>query len=637
MCGFVGYLDPQQPSYDHQATIKAMADTIAHRGPDDESYFIDEAGGYAAGFRRLSIIDLEGGRQPMTNEDGMLVSVLNGEIYNYQALREELKAAGHTFKTHADSEVVLHGYEQWGTDLFDHLRGMFAFAIYNTRTREIFVARDFFGIKPLYWAWGRGSDAESPVDPGAPVFLFASEIKAILQHPAFEARLNERALESYLSFQYSPGPETFFQNCYKLTPGHWMRWMPGMAQPEMGRYWKPVFTEDDQPTLDNWVDGVEATMDDSIAAHKIADVEVGSFLSSGVDSSYVACRADVDKTFTVGFDNGEKYNECDYARELSELIDVKNFAKIITPEEFWGYFPRVQWHMDEPLADASAVALYFVAREAAKQLKVVLSGEGADEIFGGYNIYNEPLDATAYDKIPFFLRRVASVIASKLPAHRGLNFIVRRGKRLEDWFIGNANIFSVDERRKLLKHPAGAPTPAEVVALWYAEVADKDAVTKMQYVDLNAWMVGDILLKSDKMSMANSLELRPPFLDKEVMRLAGKIPAHMRVHDHVTKQPLRLAARRAMPEKWANKKKLGFPVPIRVWLTEERWVARIREAFNSPAAQCYFNTARLNKLLDDHLAGKADNSRKIWTVYTFLVWYDVYFGANEGAKPAVTL
>ena len=627
MCGFIGYLDPRtERDYDDQATIKAMADTIAHRGPDDESYFIDAAAGYAVGFRRLSIIDLEGGRQPMTNEDGTLVLVLNGEIYNYQALREELICAGHTFTTHADSEVVLHGYEQWGTALFDHLRGMFAFAIYNTQTREIFAARDFFGIKPLYWARA-GQRGE--------VFLFGSEIKALLAHPAFEARLNERALESYLSFQYSPGSETFFQDCYKLTPGHWMRWTLGAAQPEMGRYWKPTFAADDQPTLEDWTDGVEEIMTDSIAAHKIADVEVGSFLSSGVDSSYVACRADVDKTFTVGFEAGEKYNECDYARELSELIGVKNFPKIITPEEFWDNFARVQWHMDEPLADASAVALYFVAREAAQQLKVVLSGEGADEIFGGYNIYNEPLDAGAYEKIPFALRHAASVVAAKLPARRGLNFIVRRGKRLEDWFIGNASIFTADERRKLLKRPAGAPTPAAVVAPWYAEVAGADPVTKMQYVDLNAWMVGDILLKSDKMSMANSLELRPPFLDKEVMSLAGRIPAGMRVHDHVTKQPLRLAARRAMPEKWASKKKLGFPVPIRVWLTEERWVARIREAFRSPAAQRYFETARLNQLLDDHVAGHADNSRKIWTVYTFLVWYDVYFGATKGAKPAV--
>ncbi|MCL2332323.1 MAG: asparagine synthase (glutamine-hydrolyzing) [Actinomycetia bacterium] len=623
MCGFVGYLDPGKVDYDHQATIKAMADTIAHRGPDDESYFVDEAGGCALGFRRLSIIDLEGGRQPMTNEDDTLVLVLNGEIYNYQALREELKVAGHTFKTHADSEVVLHGYEQWGTDLFEKVRGMFAFVIYNTETREIFAARDFFGIKPLYWAHSGG------------VFLFASEIKALLPHPAFTPRLNERALASYLSFQYSPGPETFFEGCYKLWPGHWMRTSPEREEPEIGRYWRPVFAPEEEPSLDDWVDAVEEVMGDSIAAHKIADVEVGSFLSSGVDSSYVATRADVDKTFTVGFGNGELYNECDYAAELSELIGVENHAKIISPEEFWEHFARVQWHMDEPLADASAVALYFVAREAARHLKVVLSGEGADEIFGGYTNYCMPLEVPLYDKIPFFLRRGAAAVARRLPRVKGLNFIARRGQRVSDWFIGNADIFSVEERRALLKDPTGAPTPAEVVAPFFAEAADYDDVTKMQYVDLNAWMVGDILLKSDKMSMANSLELRPPFLDKEVMRLAGRIPTIMRIDGHVTKQPLRLAARRVIPEKWASKKKLGFPVPIRVWLKEEPWVARVRDAFASPAARRYFNPEPLDALLADHLSGAADNSRKIWTVYTFLTWYEVYFGGGKGAMPAL--
>jgi asparagine synthase (glutamine-hydrolysing) len=291
--------------------------------------------------------------------------------------------------------------------------------------------------------------------------------------------------------------------------------------------------------------------------------------------------------------------------------------------------------MDEPLADASAVALYFVAREAARHLKVVLSGEGADEIFGGYTIYCEPLDVSFYDKIPLGLRRAAAALAKKLPAKRGLNFIVRRGKPLEERFIGNANIFDVDERRALLKNPTNAPSPQEVVAPWYTQGAGADPVTKMQLVDLNAWMVGDILLKSDKMSMANSLELRPPFLDKEVMALAGKIPADKRINGHVTKQPLRLAARRVIPEKWASKKKLGFPVPIRVWLKEEPWLTRVREAFTSPVAQRYFNSEPLEQLLEEHLSGKADNSRKIWTVYTFLVWHEVYFGAGKGAKPVL--
>lgn len=611
MCGFTGFFDKNK-SYDKNEAIKNMADVIKHRGPDDESYYVDDE--YAVGFRRLSIIDLEGGRQPMTNEDGSLVLVFNGEIYNYQTIREELLAKGHVFTTNSDSEVLIHSYEEYGTKMFEKLRGMFAFVIYDKNKKELFGARDFFGIKPLYYSIIDG------------VFLFGSEIKSLLEHPKFRKGINERALESYLSFQYSPGPETFFKDTYKLTPGHWFKYKEGQSAIETERYWSPTFDAEEGPELDYWVDEIEKVFDNSVEAHKISDVEVGSFLSSGVDSSYVACSANVDKTFTVGFDNGEKYNESDYARELSELIPVKNIGKIITPEEYWGNFAKIQWHMDEPLADPSAVALFFVSREASKHLKVVLSGEGADEIFGGYNIYKEPLEMQGYDKIPFGLRKLAGKIAGALPAKRGLNFIVRRGKKLEDRFIGNANMFSVDERKALLKKSGLAPTPAEIVKPFYDEMKNKDSVTKMQYVDLNAWMVGDILLKADKMSMANSLELRVPFLDREVMALAGRIPLKYRVNNENTKYAMRQAAGRRMPEKWSTKKKLGFPVPIRVWLTEEKYIGIIKKAFISEVSEKYFVTSELLKLLEDHASGKADNSRKIWTVYTFLVWYENFFG-----------
>ncbi|MDR0854319.1 MAG: asparagine synthase (glutamine-hydrolyzing) [Clostridiales Family XIII bacterium] len=611
MCGFAGYLDLGENRTDNRI-IKKMTDIIKHRGPDDEEYFITD--GYAVGFRRLSIIDLAGGRQPMTNEDGSLVLVFNGEIYNYRGIRDELLAKGHVFSTNSDSEVLLHGYEEYGKDLFDKLRGMFSFAIYDKDKEEIFAARDFFGIKPFYYALMDGA------------FIFGSEIKSLLEHPSFKKELNEKALESYLSFQYSPGPETFFRNTFKLTPGHWLRFSKDMDEPETGRYWIPEFSAEEEPSLDYWVDAIEKTFDNSVETHKISDVEVGSFLSSGVDSSYVACSANVDKTFTVGFDYGEKYNETDYARELSEMIPVKNISKIITAEEYWGNFEKIQWHMDEPLADPSAVALYFVSREAAKHLKVVLSGEGADEIFGGYNIYREPLEVPAYNRIPFPIRKLAGGIASALPAKRGLNFVVRRGKKLEDRFIGNANMFSVKERSKLLKRSGLAPAPAQIVKPWYDMVKDKDPVTKMQFVDLNAWMVGDILLKADKMSMANSLELRVPFLDKEVMALAARLPLKYRVNKENTKYAMRIAASRRMPDKWSQKKKLGFPVPIRVWLKEPEYIEKIREAFTSEVTGQFFNTDVLLKLLEDHISDKADNSRKIWTVYTFLVWYGVYFG-----------
>ncbi|RKJ41542.1 asparagine synthase (glutamine-hydrolyzing) [Acutalibacter sp. 1XD8-33] len=604
MCGFVGFTGDAD-----QGVLRSMTEAIAHRGPDDAQYYQD--GRMSLGFRRLSIIDLEGGRQPIENEDGGKVLVFNGEIYNYRDLRRDLLEAGHLFRTQADSEVVLHGYEEYGPELLNRLRGMFAFVIWDREKGELFGARDFFGIKPLYYAKMGGE------------LLFGSEIKSFLPHPAFQKKLNQRALESYLSFQYSPGPETFFQDVYKLPPAHYFLYKAGSM--EITRYWAAEFRAEEDKPLDYWVDEIEKVFDNSVEAHKVSDVEVGSFLSSGVDSSYVACSAHVDKTFTVGFDNGEKYNETSYAKELSELIPVKNISKVISPEEFWGNFPKIQYHMDEPLADPSAVALYFVCNTASQHLKVVLSGEGADEIFGGYNIYKEPLEMAWYDKIPFPIRRAIGKLAGMLPAHRGLNFLVRRGKRLEERFIGNAYMFTEKERKALLKRPTDARSPAELVKPYYDMVAGKDPVTRMQMVDLNMWMVGDILLKADKMSMANSLELRVPFLDKEVMALAGRIPTKYRVNGENTKFAMRKAALRRMPEKWAGKRKLGFPVPTRVWLKEEKYYNQVKEAFLSPQAEEFFHTEKLLQLLDDHRAGKADNSRRVWTVYTFLVWYEEFF------------
>ena len=607
MCGFVGYIDGGETQL-MEPVLHAMADRIRHRGPDDADYYMD--GEISLGFRRLSIIDLEGGRQPILNEDKSKVLMFNGEIYNYQSLREDLLKAGHVFTTKTDSEVLLHGFEEYGTDLLNKLRGMFAFIIWDKNTKTLFGARDYFGIKPFYYAKMQGT------------LMFGSEIKSFVEHPHFKRELNERALEGYLSFQYSPGYETFFKNVYKLPPAHYFFYKDGKMN--MQRYWIPEFNAEEDKPLEYWVDEIEKTFDDSVNAHKIADVEVGSFLSSGVDSSYVACSADVDKTFTVGFDNGEKYNEISYAKELSELIPVKNYSKTITPEEFWGNFGKIQYHMDEPLADPSAVALYFVCNTASKYLKVVMSGEGADEIFGGYNIYKEPLAVPAYDKIPFPIRRFIGKVASHLPKKSGINFLIRR-KKLEDRFIGNAYMFTEEERKKLLKIKTDAPSPAEVVKPFYDRVKDKDPVTKMQFVDLNAWMVGDILLKADKMSMANSLEVRVPFLDKKIMELAERIPLKYRVNDENTKFAMRKAALRRMPEKWAGKKKLGFPVPTRVWLKEDKYYNIVKEKFTGEVAQKYFNTDMLVKLLDDHKNGKADNSRRVWTVYTFLVWYDQFF------------
>ena len=606
MCGIVGFVGARENA---QTILQAMMDRIAHRGPDGQGQFLE--GPVALGQRRLSIIDLDGGKQPMYNEDGSLVVVFNGEIYNFQALTAELQAAGHTFATRSDTEVLLHGYEEWGKGMLDRLRGMFTFALWDRKAETLFLARDHFGIKPLYYYQNEEGE-----------LLFGSEIKSFLDHPGFHKALNEDQLSLYLSYQYSPGEDTFFRGVKKLLPAHCLTWQRGEIKIE--RYWQPAFTPDEGPALAEWEQAIADAMTESVAAHKIADVEVGSFLSSGVDSSYMAALAKVDKTFTVGFAN-KQYDETDFAKEFSAHIGVKNYAYRITPEEYWANLGRIQYHMDEPLADAASVALYFVNREAAKQVKVCLSGEGADEFFGGYNIYKEPFTVSWYDKLPLWLRRAVGAAASVLPPVPGVNFLVRRGRPLEERYIGNTNLMGERVKRQLLKNYTGRILPTDLSRPYFEQTRGQDAVTRMEYCDLNLWMVGDILLKADKMSMANSLELRVPFLDRKVFDLACRIPTSCKVSAAQTKIAMRGAAEKTIPPKTADKKKLGFPVPVRAWLREEKYAAILREAFASEAAEKFFNTAALNKMLDQHLSGKRDNWRQLWCVFIFLVWYDEYF------------
>ncbi|PKM95890.1 MAG: asparagine synthase (glutamine-hydrolyzing) [Firmicutes bacterium HGW-Firmicutes-1] len=604
MCGFVGFIDKID---DKNSVLTNMMNEIIHRGPDSEGQYIDD--NVALGFRRLSIIDLEGGSQPLYNEDSTMVLVFNGEIYNYKLIREDLVSKGHIFKTSTDSEVLLHGYEEYGTELVKKLRGMFSFVIWDKRNQSLFCARDFFGIKPLYYSQSNGT------------FMFGSEIKSLIQHPSFIKELNERALENYLTFQYSPTNETFFRGIYKLPPAHYFIYKSGEMNIE--RYWEPEFETEDK-SLEDYVDLIDDQFKESVEAHKISDVEVGCFLSSGVDSSYVASCFHGDKTFTVGFDY-HKYNEIDYAKELSSYINIDNYHKIITTEEYWSVLPKVQYHMDEPLADPSAVALYFVSQLASEHVKVVLSGEGADELFGGYNIYREPMDIAFYTKLPHGLRKAIGFLAKFLPDVKGKNFLIRGSKTIEERFIGNAFMFTEKERKALLTITTDAVAPQVLTKPFYNKVKDKDDATKMQFLDIHMWMAGDILLKADKMSMAHSLELRVPFLDKEVMKLAGKIPTKYRVHPVNTKYAMRLAALRNIPEKVAQKKKLGFPVPVRVWLREEKYYLIVKEAFSSEHSKQFFDEKELLKILNLHYKGKKDNSRKIWTIYMFLVWYQQFF------------
>ena len=611
MCGIAGFMGQVENRAD---VIRNMTEVITHRGPDSDGFFTDD--NISMGFRRLSIIDLGAGHQPIYNEDKSLVLTFNGEIYNYKDLRKELIAKGHKFYTDTDSEVLVHGFEEWKEDMLPKLRGMFGFAIYNTKDNSLFIARDFFGIKPMHYTQ-IGND-----------FVYASEIKSILEYPKFEKKFNRKALDSYLSFQYAVPPETFFEGVYCLMPGHYLWYKDGEV--ETTRYFEARFNPNEEMTEEEAVDKIEKVFENSVNAHKIADVEVGCFLSSGVDSSYVSTYFADQKTFTVGFDFGEKYNEISWAKNLSEKIGVEHHTHLISSEEFWDAVPTVQYHMDQPLADPSCIALYFVSRLASHYVKVVLSGEGADELFGGYTCYNDPRVFKIYQTIvPHCIRKAIRAICRKLPDIKGRDYLIRACDKLEERYIGNAFMYDYKQKQELLKDPSIATRPQDLTRKYYYRCRKYDDVTKMQYLDINMWMVGDILLKADRMSMANSLELRVPFLDKEVFKVASSLPTKLRCNKHNTKYAMRKAAVRHMPEATAEKEKLGFPVPTRVWLRDEKYYNVVKTKFKGKTAEEFFNTDVLVSWLDSHFSGKEDNSRRVWTIYVFLVWYDIYFDEDS--------
>ena len=605
ICGFIGY------QKDEEQIIRCMLEAIRHRGPDGQDVRVQ--GGATLGFCRLSIIDLDGGMQPMENETKDMALVFNGEIYNYRVLRKQLEEKGHVFTSHSDSETLLHGYEEYGEKLLDKIRGMFAFAVWDEKKKTLFAARDFFGIKPFYYSVIDGC------------FVFASEIKSILEFPGYQREVNTEALEQYLSFQYSVLDETFFKGIYRLPAGCFLKYENG--QVHVTRYFDPILTPKNIHNEKKLQERLEKALTHSVRCHMISDVEIGAFLSGGVDSSFVAEQFSGKKAFTVGFmDMQSKYNEIEAAADLAEKLELEHHTKIIGKEEFWEAVPKVMYYLDEPSGDASAVALYFVSEEAAKYVKVVTSGEGADELFGGYNIYLEPEALKWMKWIPKKIRRSIGKQAVKLPETvRGRNYLIRASKDVEERFIGNANIFSTEERRKILRKASGAQETDAFLQKYYDKTAGLKDIDKMQYIDLTCWLEGDILLNADRMSMAHSLELRVPYLDKEVFKAAQIMPAKMKTRHNQTKYLFRKVTEKYLPAESARKKKLGFPVPIRVWLREDPYYDKVKEAFESEAARKYFHTEELLKLLDEHKSGQKDNSRKIWTVYTFLVWYRIYF------------
>lgn len=611
MCGFVGFTGHVE---NDERVLKAMMDRIVHRGPDMGGTHIKD--GVALGFRRLSILDLtEAGAQPMGNEDGSVFVVFNGEIYNFQELRAELEAAGHTFHCDADTEVLVHGYEEWGEGLVERLRGMYGFVVHDMRSGKLFGARDIFGIKPFYYYQTADGD-----------LLFGSEIKSFLEHPGFEKAVNKKALRPYLTMQFPATDETFFAGVYKLPAAHCFTFDIASGRMDVRRYWDADFSDDNSKTFDEYVEECDRVVHESVAAHRIADVKVGSFLSGGVDSSYIAACLMPDKTFSVGFDYKD-FNETNYAKELSDKLGIENYRKMVTADEFFEVLPQIQYHMDEPQSNLSSVPLWFLAQLAAEQVTVVLSGEGADELFAGYAYYEDVPSLARFKRVvPRGIRRALGNFVADKPYFKGRNFLLKAAEMPEKWFTGQAFVYRPDEIDDIVRPEyAGGPDAFELCAPVYDRVQDFCDLSKRQYLDMNMWLPGDILLKADKMCMAHSLELRVPFLDKKVMEFAQHIPARFRVNENGNKQVVRHAANRVLPDEWATRPKKGFPVPLKFWLREQKYYDYVKEYFTAPWAEEFFDTSKLMQMLDDHFEGRALNQRKIYTALTFLIWYKRYF------------
>lgn len=605
MCGFVGYINKKD---NKEETLQKMTKAINHRGPDDENLYIDEYS--AIGHRRLSIIDLKGGKQPMEYND--LVIAYNGEVYNFKEIKEDLIKKGHTFKTTCDTEVILHGYAEYGADIVNDLRGMFAFVIWDKKNKKLFGARDHFGQKPFYYALMNNT------------FMFGSEIKSFLYHEDFIKEVNKDALKPYLTFQTSVLEETFFKGVYKLLPGHYFTYDMETEKMDIEKYYEIEF-KPQKEDLDKLVKEIDDTITKSIDYHVIADVPVGSYLSGGIDSSYVVSYLKPDKTFSVGFDY-KNFNEVPLAKGLSDILKIENVSELINSDDFFNNIDKVQYYSDEPNANLSAVPLYFLSKLASKDVKVVLSGEGADELFGGYTFYKEDDLLLKYRKLPKFIRKSLKAIVSPLPSFHGKNFLVKGGSTIEDYYIGNAFVFDNKEANDILtpKYKNNVKFQ-DITKPYYDKVKDLDDVTKMQYLDMHFWLPNDILLKADKMSMANSLELRVPILDKEVFKLSNTIAPEYKVSHGTTKYALRKAASKRIPEEWYKRPKKGFPVPIFTWLKDEKYYNLFKKMFNEEFTKEFFDVKKLNKMLDEHYNGKKNHCRKLWNVYVYLMWYKVFF------------
>lgn len=640
MCGICGYLKNTDfagaqatdnefaaaAAEREQALLNKMTAVIQHRGPNSAGQYCSQ--GIGLGFRRLTIIDLsDEGNQPLFSNDRRFTLVFNGEIYNYKALRRELESHGIKFRSETDSEVLVHGYQLWGKELVKKLRGMFAFAIWDDLQKELFLARDPFGIKPLYYTRNTSDGS----------LLFASEIKCFLQYPQFNKELDRTALVPFLSLQYSGFENTFFAGVHKFLPAHCLtvslKDLEAMADNRyralpLEAYYHFEFNYADRRDEADLIAELREVLEDSVALHLQSDVPVGTFLSGGIDSSYIAALSKPEHSFSVGFAGyeGGGFNEVDYARRLSAQLHIKHHHRDLTAEDCFKILPLMQYHMDEPHGNFSAVPLYHLAKLAKEYVTVVLSGEGADELFAGYDPYRDSDYARLYKKLPLSLRRIGKSLSSCVPNAHLKRALIRAGQVPSEYYLGQMSIYQPADIAKLLPQSfTQADTAAMLMQAAYKELESLPELDQKQLIDFKYWLPGDILLKADKMSSAHSLELRVPFLDLKVWDLAARIAPEQRIHGLETKHILRSAAAQYLPSEWAKRQKLGFMVPLRDWLREDKWANLLREEFSESYAKEFFNVDLLLHYLDEHLNGRGNYQHQLYLPYIFLLWYREFF------------
>ncbi|MGO2952938.1 MAG: asparagine synthase (glutamine-hydrolyzing) [Lactobacillus sp.] len=622
MCGIVAFYDPE--INDKQATIGKMMATIRHRGPNSDGYYTNDK--VALGFRRLSIIDLRGGSQPIYNEDRSKAIIFNGEIYNFKPLRADLIKAGHVFTTNSDTEVLLHGYEEWGMDtLLKKIRGMFAFLIWDDDRQTLVGARDFFGIKPMYYSTENGH------------LLVGSELKSFLEFPGFHKELNREAVKPYLMNQYNDLSETFFKGVYRFPAGHWFEYHQGDFKTH--QYWDATYKKNSlsfQETLDK----INADLEETVKLYHNADVPVGSFLSEGIDSSYITSILNPDDVFSISFDDAT-YNEASKAKALADIKGWRFYGDQVHAEEAMHDFPEMQYHMDEPDANPSIIPLWYLCKLARKHVTVALSGEGADELFAGYVNYGMHTHHSAIKRLTSKLQRLSpskqlklARVIKKLPSFPGKVHLYTNLAKPADFYVGQSVIYDMDyptiftsrDANQILKTDfQNDLTVNQLYQTDFAKIQDCDHVKQMQYIDLHHFMLNDIEQKADKISMAHSLELRVPYLDRKIAELANSIPTDYLVNEHDTKYALRKASERVLPAEWAKRPKLGFPTPIKQWLQEPKFYQQVRALFNASFVKEIFDQPAILALLDDNYHGDGSHRRQVWTIYTFLVWYQLYF------------